>query len=58
MVQSIIQPKDKKKIGKSFLNLSDKYFLPHNKLRRFFNQTNVKTSYSCMPYIEFLYAQS
>ena len=32
----------KMKIGKSFLNILDKYFFPHFKLQRFFNQTIVK----------------
>ena len=41
--------KTKTKIGKSFLNLVDRHFPPHNKLRRHFNWTNVKISYSCMP---------
>ena len=36
-------------IGKLFLNFLDKHFPPHNKLHKFFNWTNVKISYSCMP---------
>ena len=52
MIQSTIKPKDENKIGKLFLNLLDKNFLPHNNLHRIFNQTNVKISYSCMPNIK------
>ena len=37
------------KIGKTFLRLIDKHFPPHYKLHKFFNQKNVKISYSCMP---------
>ena len=43
--------KTKTKIGKSFLNLLDKHFPPHNKMHRLFNRTNIKTRYSCVPNI-------
>ena len=41
--------KTKTKISKLLLNLLDNHFPPYNKLRKFFNRTNVKISYSCMP---------
>ena len=39
----------KTKTDKLFLNLLDNHFSPHNKLHRFFNRTNVKINYSCIP---------
>ena len=41
--------KTRTKISKSFLNLLDRDFPPHNQLYRLFNRTNVKISYSCIP---------
>ena len=38
------------KVGKYFLSLIDKHFLPHHKLHKSFNQNNVKTRYSWLKY--------
>ena len=35
-------------VGVNVIHLMDKYFLPHHKLHKLFNQNNVKISYSCM----------
>ena len=40
------------KVGKFFLSLIDKHFLPHCKLHKLFNQNNVKISYSFLPNIK------
>ena len=40
------------KIGKTFLRLIDKHFLPHHKLHKLFNRNNVKISYSYMPNVK------
>ena len=42
-------PKVKTKNSKTFCNLLDKHFPPHNKLHKLLNWTNIKISYSCMP---------
>ena len=40
------------KTGKTFQRLIDKYFPPHHKLHKLFNQNNVKISHSCMPNVK------
>ena len=47
--------KTKTKIGKLLLNLLDNHFPSYNKLHKFFNRTNVKISYTCMPDYELLH---
>ena len=42
----------KTNVGKRFLNLLDKHFPPHNKLRKIFNRNTLKVSYSCLPSIK------
>ena len=39
----------KSKVGKYFVSLLYKYFQPHHKFHRMFNQRKVKISYSGMP---------
>jgi len=39
----------KTKIGKKFLQIIDKCFLPNNQLNKIFNRKTIKISYSCMP---------
>ena len=36
-------------VGRYFLNLINKHFLPHHKFSKIFNRNNMKTSYRCMP---------
>ena len=36
------------KVNKFFLSLIEKHFPPHHKLRKLFNQDNVKISYRCL----------
>ena len=36
-------------VGKSFLNLVNKHFPPHDKFRKLFNINTMEVSYSCMP---------
>lgn len=38
----------KTNIGKSFLQIVDKCFLPHHQLHKIFNRSTLKLSYSCM----------
>ena len=35
-------------IGKEFLKLMDKHFLPQHKLHKILNRNNIKIRYSCM----------
>lgn len=48
MVQSIISTNVVSKVGKLFLSLLDKPFLPNNKLNKIFRRNIVKIGYSCM----------
>ena len=42
----------KNNIGKQFLDLVDKHFPSHHKLRPIFNRNSIKVSYSCMPNVK------
>ena len=35
-------------VGRYFLNLVNKHFLPHHKFSKIFNRNNTKVSYNCM----------